>query len=297
MHHSSLDHGLAASASHLAGGPAARGDSNAADHDLTVVIPAFNEQRRLPETLQELRRYLGAWGVDYRVIVADDGSRDGTAGIAADFGPRFSTISLPRNQGKGAAVRTGMRQAGGRVVAFMDADLPYALECLRRGYDVIETGCTDVVFGARDVDGAQVRVRRREIRMVASALFRGIVKILISTQVTDTQAGFKIFSRDAAQRIFSRATIDSFAFDAEIVFLTHQLRLRFRRQPVVLSNERGSTLSLARHTLPMLRDVLRVRWQSLRGAYRETPPPILPLQTATVAEGGGKDEQPGKAVA
>jgi dolichyl-phosphate beta-glucosyltransferase len=105
----------------------------APNHDLTLVIPAYNEETRLPRTLRQLREYLDQWGINYRVVVADDGSRDGTASVATEFGPRFSTLSLPQNRGKGAAVRAAMLSASGCVAAFTDADLPYALESLRAG--------------------------------------------------------------------------------------------------------------------------------------------------------------------
>ena len=100
--------------------------TRAPDHDLTLVIPAYNEENRLPRTLRQLGEYLDQWGINYRVVVADDGSRDGTPQVASGFGPRFSTLSLPQNAGKGAAVRAGMLSGAGRVVAFTDADLPYA---------------------------------------------------------------------------------------------------------------------------------------------------------------------------
>lgn len=235
--------------------------------ELTVVVPAYNEAERLPATLDQLGQFLDQWGIDYRVLVVDDGSKDGTPKITNRYGTRFSTVSLPHNRGKGAAVREGMRRAKGRVVCFMDADLPYALDCLRQGYETIVAGRAEVVFGARDVAGAACRVRRRWLRSSASLVFRGIVKCLISRRVSDTQAGFKMFSSEACRQIFSLATIDSFAFDTEVVYLTHQLRLSYQRQGVVLINERASSLSLMRHTLPMIRDVFRVRWQAWQGTY------------------------------
>ena len=123
-------------------------------HDLTLIIPAYNEEQRLPKTLPTVRQFLDGWAVGYRVVVTDDGSRDRTACLAASFGPRFETISLPQNRGKGYAVRTAMLSAQGRVVAFTDADLPYHLDALRHGYELIEQNHCDVVFGARDLPGS-----------------------------------------------------------------------------------------------------------------------------------------------
>jgi dolichyl-phosphate beta-glucosyltransferase len=244
----------------------------AADHDLTLVIPAYNEEVRLPRTLRHLREYLDQWGINYRVVVADDGSRDATASVAADFGPRFSTLSLAQNRGKGAAVRAAMLGATGRVAAFTDADLPYALESLRAGYELIRTGRCEVAFGARDLEGSRRFVHRRVLRVAASAVFSQVVRVMISPDVTDTQAGLKLFSSTASRAIFSRTVIDGFAFDAEIVYLARHLGLVYRRIPVVLINEESSSLSVWRHTLPMLREVIQIRLRGIRGAYPALEP-------------------------
>ncbi len=215
----------------------------APDHDLTLVIPAYNEQNRLPRTLQQLRDYLDRWGINYRVVVADDGSRDETATVASSFGHRFSTLSLSQNRGKGAAVRAGMLSASGRVVAFTDADLPYALGSLRAGYELIRAGRCQVAFGARDLADSRRFVRRRTLRRAASAVFSQVVRLRISPDVTDTQAGLKLFSAEASRAIFSRTVIDGFAFDAEVVFLARHLHLNYQRIPVQLINEESSSLS------------------------------------------------------
>jgi dolichyl-phosphate beta-glucosyltransferase len=229
-----------------------------ADHDLTVIIPAYNEEKRLPWTLRELRTFLDDWGVDYRVLVADDGSTDATASLTHLLGPRFSTLRLVPQGGKGRAVRTAMLRANGRVIAFTDADLPFQLSALRQGFDWIHGGQCEVVFGARDIEGAENRARRRLARRAATFVFREVVRRMVSREITDTQCGLKLFSRRAALEIFSRCTIDGFAFDAEVVMLTHRLDLSFRRVPVTLVNEFSSTLSLRRNALPMLLDVMNL---------------------------------------
>lgn len=229
------------------------------DHDLTVIIPAYNEGDRLPRTLTALKSCLETWGIDYRVLVVDDGSHDGTALVCDGFGGRFRTLRLPMQRGKGAAVRAGMRAATGRVVAFTDADLPYELAALCRGYEWIESGRGEVVFGARDIAGSTTRVPRRPARAAASLLFRAVTKRLISRGVTDTQCGLKLFSGRAARAIFSRTIVDGFAFDAEVVWLCHELGLDWRRVPVTLVHDYGSSLSIRRHAWRMLWDVLRLR--------------------------------------
>lgn len=240
------------------------------DHDLTVIVPAFNEEQRLPATLDGLAEYLNRWGIDYRVLVVDDGSRDGTAKLTHRYGAKFSTVSQA-NAGKGAAVRNGMLRATGRIVAFTDADLPYDLDGLRRAVDAIAAGPCEVAFGARDLEESSVRAPRRFLRTLAHWVFRSAVQMLISWQVTDTQCGLKIFSRRAAREIFSRTRIDGFAFDTEVVYLTRRLALPFIRIPVTLINEYSSTISLTRHALPMLMDVIRLRIRALRGSYDLAP--------------------------
>ena len=236
--------------------------SQQADHDLSLVIPAYNEENRLPWTLAELRRFLDASGIDYRVLVADDGSTDRTATLAAAMGQRFSTVSLPQNRGKGAALRNAMLRASGKVLAFTDADLPFELESLRRAYDLVRNAKCEVVFGARDMAQSTHRAKRKLSRTAATWLFRAVVKRLVSREVTDTQCGLKAFSLRAAHEIFSRLTLDGFSFDAEVVFLTQRLGLNFQRIPVNLVREYGSTLSLRRHTIPMLRDIVGLWWRN-----------------------------------
>jgi dolichyl-phosphate beta-glucosyltransferase len=250
------------------------------DHELTVVIPAFNEEGRLPWTLRELGRFLDNWGVDYRVLVADDGSSDGTAMLTDALGPRYSTIRLAEHRGKGAAVRTAMLQATGRVVSFTDADLPFELAALREGYRWIDKGQCDVVFGARDLARSASHARRRLSRSMATWVFREVTKRLISREVTDTQCGLKLFSLRTAREIFCRVKIDGFAFDAEVVYLTQRLDLPFRRIPVHLVREYASTLSLTGDSLPMLRDIVAL-WARNRLA-REVPAPRHPRQGRTM---------------
>lgn len=241
------------------------------DHDLNVLIPAFNEENRLPGTLRALSRFMTRWAIDYRVIVVDDGSSDNTASISEGFGPRFSTLRLDRQCGKGAAVRRGMLSATGRVVAFTDADLPYDLAALRTAYDWVRAGQCQVVFGARDLAESRHQAARRPSRTAASAVFRGVTRLLAPTGISDTQCGLKVFSRAAAHEIFSRTTLDGFAFDVEVALLCSCLQIPLQRVPVTLVNEYASTLSLTRHGWRMLCDVARVglRYRLARG---RTPP-------------------------
>jgi dolichyl-phosphate beta-glucosyltransferase len=257
-----------------------------ADHDLTVIIPAHNEEQRLPWTLAQLDVFLSQWGVDYRVLVADDGSSDRTAALTRRLGRRYSTLRIWPQGGKGRAVRAAMLRATGRVLAFTDADLPFQLDALQQGYEWVCHDNYEVVFGSRDMEGAKNLAPRRLLRRLATFGFREIVRRLVSSEVTDTQCGLKLFSRRAALEIFGRASIDGFAFDAEVVLLTHRLGLPFRRVPVTLVNELSSTISLRRNALPMLWDVLRLRLRDQFGRIAPAPQFIYAAEEASSDDRG-----------
>jgi dolichyl-phosphate beta-glucosyltransferase len=218
------------------------------------------------------------------VLVIDDGSRDATSTITSGFGRRFSTIRQA-NGGKGSAVRNGMLAASGRVIGFTDADLPYDLDALKAAYETIASGHREVVFGSRTAEGAESLVERKWMRTLASFVFRSCMRLLVSTQVTDTQCGLKVFSRRAARQIFSRATVNGFAFDAEVVYLTHLLDLSFEKVAVTLVNDYSTTISLTRNAIPMLMDVINVRWHSLRNGYH---PELDVISSEIVEESTGR---------
>jgi dolichyl-phosphate beta-glucosyltransferase len=243
----------------------------ASDPDLTVILPARNEARRLPRSLSSLRRFLTDWGVDYQVLVVDDGSTDGTSAVAESLGPRFGTLRLDEQCGKGRAVRAGMLRATGGVLAFTDADLPYDLAALRDGFERIRCGECRVAFGARDLSSSRCLVHRRWSRKISSAAFHLLTAGLISREVRDTQCGLKVFERRAAREIFSRSTIDGFAFDCEVVLLTKRLGLPYCRIPVALVNDDASTVSLSADAMPTMIDVFRLVWRS-RGGLRPDGP-------------------------
>lgn len=236
-------------------------DDSSPGRQLTIVIPCYNEQQRLPTTLEILRSTLDSWQIDYRVIVVDDGSRDHTAALVAGFSPRFSSIKLSRNSGKGAAVKTGMLSSDSAVVAFTDADLGFGLEPIRRAYYEIAAGRFDALFGDRTHPETHSfdQPRRSLARQLAGAVFRSVVRLLISPSVRDTQCGLKVFSADASRAIFSRLNTTGFAFDIEVICRADSMRMRTAAIPVEIQQSALSTVSLRRHVLPMLRETLRIR--------------------------------------
>ena len=258
----------------------------ATDHEFTVIIPAYNEERRLSKSLAAIGKFLDASRLDYRVLVADDGSTDRTPLLADLCGPRFSTVRLAQNGGKGRAVRTAMLAATGEVVAFTDADLPFDLAALAEGFHWIHQRRCEIVFGDRRTKESAHVAQRQLVRKLATRTFRGVVRFLVSKDITDTQCGLKLFSRRAAVEIFSRTTVDGFAFDTEVVLLARRLGLAHRSIPVTLVNEEASTVSLVRHALPMLLDVIKMRARMGRHHLAPTLPAgwgRLPAEPARAA--------------
>lgn len=238
--------------------------------DLTLVIPAYNEAARLPATLSAIQQELDQWWLDYEVLVVDDGSHDRTSEVTDQFDDRFSCLRLRKNAGKGAAVRAGMLHASGRVVAFTDADLPFDLQALREAATWISADQCDVVCGDRTTDVASETptVSTSLMRKLSGFCFRQLVSWIAAAPLRDTQCGLKVFSHSAAQEVFQNVESTGFAFDVEVICQASRLGFRLSTIPVHLINTLGSTISLRKHSLPMLKELIAIRKR-----LRSTPIP------------------------
>jgi dolichyl-phosphate beta-glucosyltransferase len=228
---------------------------------LSVVIPCFNEERRLGRTLERIRDHLDRGRTHYEIIVVDDGSTDGTREVALTL-PAVRLTPIRGNRGKGFSVREGMLLARGDLVLMTDADLSTPIEELDRFLRLIRTA--DVVIGSRALPGAEVStvwyrklLGRLGHLMIAGVTVRGI---------RDTQCGFKLFRRGAVRRIFPEQTLDRFGFDFEILFLAQRDGLRIHEEPVRWVNDPLTKVRWQDYPGTM-RELLRVGWNRLRGAY------------------------------
>ncbi len=242
---------------------------------LSIIIPAFNEARRLPATLAALRARIeiAALGAA-EVIVVDDGSDDGTAEAARAACPGWAGLCVlvqPSNLGKGAAVRRGMANARGEFAAFVDADLPYDLAALDDALARLRNGA-DLVIGARDLPDSGEVIGYSPLRRLSGRVYAALVNRLAVRAIPDTQCGFKIFRREVARALFPRVTLDGFAFDVELLALAQRLGLRIERVPVHLTHSDDSRVRLARDSARMLRDLLRVNRRAARGIYSPLDP-------------------------
>ncbi len=243
--------------------------------ELSIVIPACNEEARLPRTIAAVTAWLGAHHPQAQLILSDDGSHDGTAALihaAAQADPRILAVCDPVNRGKGAALRRGVAQTTGAAVLFFDADLSYPLDTIDVALAGLQRGA-DLVIGARDLNPDHGHRGYSPVRRAATAVFNGIVDKSLGLGIGDTQCGFKAFRGDIARALFAELTIERFAFDVELLYLARRWSLRIERIPVEMTHASGSSVHLMRDSARMLRDILRIRVRGQRGLYPAGPRP------------------------
>lgn len=235
---------------------------------LSLVIPAYNEQARLPYTLSEIERYVCDVQLNCEVIVVDNGSRDATSVVVQQAASRFPRLRLMRTdrRGKGVAVRTGVLGAQGKVVLFADADLSWAVEDLSRFCAMVEEGPAPIVIGSREGFGAR-RIGEPIYRHLMGRVFNRVVQALAVPGIEDSQCGFKAFNRTAAQAIFSRQRIDGWGFDVEVLHLARRLGYEIAVVPLRWEHKESSRVVPVRDALLMLADVMRVWANGWRGRY------------------------------
>jgi dolichyl-phosphate beta-glucosyltransferase len=236
---------------------------------LSVVIPAYNEFVRLPPSLERIVAYLDERGVDYELLVVDDGSTDGTAAAAeavlAPLGARGRVLRNPQNLGKGASVRRGMLAARGARVLFSDADLSAPIDELAK-LDRALDGGAGVAIGSRALDRTLIEERQPFPRDAMGRLFNGVVRLFAVRGIHDTQCGFKLFAGDVVGPIFARTRIDRFGFDVEVLALAQRLGVPVVEVPVRWRNSEGSRVTLGQGARAFL-DPLRVRIALMLGRY------------------------------
>jgi glycosyltransferase involved in cell wall biosynthesis len=239
--------------------------------ELTIVVPAFNEERRLGATLEAIATFVEQRKLDAEILVVDDGSRDRTRAIVEEAAariPRLAVLSLPKNRGKGIAVRTGFVAARGELVLFTDADNSTPIEELDRLDATMRLHGASVAIGSRALGDSDVRVRQHLLRQLMGQTFNLVVRILTGLPFKDTQCGFKLFRREACLPVFLAQRVGGFAFDAEVLFLARRFGLLVVEVPVRWINSPDSRVRLLRDPLLMLRDLFRIRLNAMLGRYR-----------------------------
>jgi dolichyl-phosphate beta-glucosyltransferase len=239
--------------------------------DITLVIPAYNEEKRLPQTLESVNKYLQQQSYSYEVIIVDDGSADRTSQIVKNFQknqPRFVLIVLPRNKGKGFAVRTGILHSKGRFVIFTDADLSTPIEELEKLWPLLEEGY-DIVIGSRRSTGSRVIVPQSWLRRFMGGMYILLNRWLGIRDVEDVTCGFKGFRREAAKQIFQIARLNAFSFDSEVLYLAQRkFNFRWTKVPIEWKHSSGSKVHILRETAVSLLDLIKIKFCDFRGLYK-----------------------------
>ncbi len=238
---------------------------------LSIVVPAYNEAERIPTALLDMDKHLRAVDFSYEIIVVNDGSSDKTVEVVRGFIGRVQNLKildLGKNQGKGAAVRAGMLDARGAIRIFTDADNSTSIDQFEKMMPFFEKGY-DVVIGSRTIKGAILEPAEPWYRRIAGRGLNLVVQMLLLPGIWDTQCGFKAFTAEAAERIFSNSKIIGWGFDVEALSLARIMGYRIKEIPVRwVNDERTHVTSSA--GFKFLRDVSKVRWRLWTGNYPKT---------------------------
>jgi len=240
---------------------AARGAVVGRTRSLSVVIPAYNEENRLPPTLRRVHAYLAERAYDAEIIVVDDGSRDRTSAVVEDLRPSLPMVRLrtqAKNAGKDAAVLAGVREATRDALLFTDADLSTPVEDLDRLWNAYDRGF-DIVIGSRRHPDSEVPIPQPAHRRLMGRVFSGMVQLFCVRGFHDTQCGFKLFRTEAIRRIIPRLRTKGFAFDVEILMRARELGLKIAEVGVRWSDDRASRVHPIRDSSRMLLQLLRMR--------------------------------------
>lgn len=244
--------------------------------ELSFVIPAYNEADRLPASLDELEAFFRDFPYTTEIIVVDDGSRDQTAQVVTDSVSRFDGVKTllrlvqnPGNRGKGFSVRHGFHESRGTVVLFSDADLSTPLHETLRIVDPILQDRFDVVFGSRDLPDSKIGVHQSAFREFAGRAFNRIMRLMTGLPFADTQCGFKAFHREKLKRVFELQTIEGFAFDVEVLYLSKKFGARMNEVPVEWNHVEGSKVGINSGSIRAFVDIAGIRWRDLQGKYKK----------------------------
>ena len=236
--------------------------------EYSIIIPAYNEELRLPPTLERVSQFLSTLDRPAEVLVVDDGSKDNTAAVAESFRgkiPLLHVISNGKNRGKGYSVRHGMQEARGRIALFTDADLSAPIEEAGKLFVALEQ--YDIAIGSRAMDRSLITVHESPFREFAGIIFNKIVKLILWLPFVDTQCGFKAFVRENCKILFEQQTIERFGFDPELLYLARHHGLRAVEIPVRWGHSPATKVSMLHDSIQMFLDVFTIRWNALRGRY------------------------------
>ncbi|MBQ4598590.1 MAG: glycosyltransferase [Clostridia bacterium] len=225
----------------------------------SLIIPMYNEEKILPDTIETLHAYMESAFDDYEIVFADDGSTDRSRKIVEECGhERMRVVGYEKNRGKGCAVRCGMLAARGDIRLFTDCDLAYGTEIIRTLYDKFTAAGCDVMIGSRNLSGDGYE-GYTALRRIVSKTYIRVLCTIGGFKLSDSQCGFKAFSAKAAEDVFSRCETDGFAFDFEAILFATKLGYKIAELPVKIINHRESKVDVLSDSIRMLRDLLQIK--------------------------------------
>jgi dolichyl-phosphate beta-glucosyltransferase len=235
--------------------------------DLSIVIPAYNEAKRLPKTLKIINDYFVSTKYTYEILVVDDGSRDKTSELAksVDF-KNVKVLAYKINRGKGYAVNYGVTRAQGKYVIFVDADNSTPFKQIEKLLEQIDE--FPVVIGSRYLHGSKIIVKQPLSRRIGARLGNLLIRMILLPRILDTQCGFKMFQHDAAKEIFSRQTIWRWGFDIEILYIAKKLGFQVKEVSVEWYNDTATKIQSPLVFISTLSELFRIKLNSLQGKYR-----------------------------
>lgn len=225
--------------------------------DISIIIPAYNEEKRIRKSLDTAINYLDSNNIEAELLVVDDGSSDKTVDVAKEF-DSVRIIKQPKNMGKGAAVQRGMIESKANIRVFTDADFSTPIYEIHKLIEKLNNGY-DIAIGSRAVDYSMIKKHQPWYRELMGKTFNKIVQLLLMRGIVDTQCGFKGFSGDAADNIFPKMQINGFGFDLEALFIGRKLGYKIAEVPVEWYNDENSKVDPIKDSIRMFLDILKVR--------------------------------------
>jgi len=235
---------------------------------LSIIIPAYNEEKRLPKTLRAINEYLRGAKYDYEILVVNDGSKDNTAEVVRSMEGEIKNLSLldnAVNQGKGSVVREGMLKARGEIRLFTDADDSTTIDHFEKMQPIFHKGY-DVVIGSRAVRGAFLDPPQPIVRRIPGKIGNLIIQVLVLPGIWDTQCGFKAFRAEVATEVFKRSKINGWGFDVECLALARKMAFKIKEIPVHWVNDTSSRVKASAY-LQVLMETIRIRLRLWTNAY------------------------------
>lgn len=238
--------------------------------DISLILPMYNEENTILNTLKQVINHLKSAEYDYEIIVIDDKSKDNSVNIVKNFNhQKLKLICKPKNEGKGSAIREGVKYTTKEYVGFMDADLPYSLNNIN---DLVkELEIYDIAIGSRAIEGSNIEAHPIWYRILLGKIFCRVRDLLIPLNIKDTQSGIKFFKKEVAKDIFNRQEINGFGFDTEILYIAKKKNYSIKEVPVHLLKEHSfkkSKLKPIRDSIKMFYDLILIKTNDLRGKYK-----------------------------